>query len=41
MFDGLDTIFKAFFWMLFLAVPLATWKVIEIVVWLFKHVSFQ
>lgn len=43
MFDGLGRVFDAlatmFFVMLFGAVPLAIWKLVEIVIWLWDNVE--
>lgn len=41
MFDGLDVLLKTAFWTLVIAVPLALWKVGELVWWLFHHVSIR
>lgn len=41
MFDGLETTIKVMCWMLAVSVPLGIWKLIEIVVWFFSHISWQ
>jgi len=38
MFDGAIALFKIMAWSLVLAIPLAIWKFVEIVIWLFDHV---
>lgn len=42
-FPDFTPLFKAAFYVLCVSVPLAAWKLIEIAVWLFKHIniSFQ
>lgn len=39
MFNGLDTAIRWLAIIAMIAVPFAIWKAIEIVVWLFAHVS--
>lgn len=41
MFDGLFAAIKLGAWVLAFAVPLGLWKLVEIVVWLFGHVTIQ
>lgn len=28
-----------FYWLLFVALPLALWKLIDIVIWIFRHLN--
>lgn len=37
--EALSLLFIGFFLMLFIAVPLAIWKVIDIVLWAFSHLE--
>lgn len=40
-FPDFTPLFKAAFYLLCVTVPLAAWKLIEIVIWLFKHISIS
>ena len=39
MFDGLDALFRLMAWALVLSVPLALWKLGELVWWVVTHVK--
>lgn len=39
--SGLAGLFKAGLWMIVISVPLALWKVIDIIIWLYKHITIQ
>ncbi|QDP49075.1 MAG: hypothetical protein Unbinned4811contig1001_20 [Prokaryotic dsDNA virus sp.] len=39
MVAGLDQLIKAMFAVLIVSVPLGLWKLIDIAVWIFDHVS--
>lgn len=39
MFDGLEKLYRLAFLLLFLAVPLAIWKVVDIIIWVVKHLK--
>jgi len=41
MFDGIGRFIAALMWLCVLFVPLGTWKAVEIIVWLCKHISFN
>jgi len=41
MFEGLKTIFNVFVIMFFAAVPLAIWKLVDIVIWLIKQIVIK
>lgn len=41
MFEGLGKAITSLFFVTAVAVPLALWKVIEIVVWVIKHVRIS
>jgi hypothetical protein len=39
--DGLSWFFSAMTWALALALPLAVWKVIDILLWIFTHLKIN
>ncbi len=41
MFDVIDDMLKAVIWLLIIFVPLGLWKLIEIIIWIVKHVSIS
>ena len=41
MYEGLKTIINGFVVMLLTAVPLAIWKLVDIVIWLVKHIAIK
>ena len=41
MIDGIEHLFKAVFWIMAVSVPLALWKVVEILVWAASHISIS
>ena len=38
-FRGIESLFRAVFVTLIVAIPLAIWKAIDVVAWIFSHVS--
>jgi len=38
---NLNRLFKVVFYLLCVSVPLAAWKLIEIIIWLIKHISIS
>ena len=40
MFNGLFAAIQLGAWVLLFSVPLGIWKLVEIVIWLFGHVTF-
>jgi len=41
MFDGIGQAMAVLFWTCIVSVPLGLWKLVEIVIWLFNHVSIE
>ncbi len=41
MFEGFDQLLKGMFWALCVSIPLGIWKLIEIIVWLWNHVTID
>lgn len=39
MFDGVAKFFAIIMILLVLALPFAIWKLIEVIIWLFEHIS--
>lgn len=37
--DAMGELFAIMLWGLFLCVPLAVWKLIDIIIWLVKHIN--
>lgn len=37
--EALDQLFASMIWVLFISIPLAIWKIIDIIVWVWNHVS--
>lgn len=40
-FKGLDSALKLLGIFMLIAIPLAVWKAVELVVWIFKHISIS
>lgn len=41
MAEGLDHLINTWIVMLFIAVPLGIWKLIEIIIWIVKHIKID
>lgn len=41
MYEGIKVICNGFVLMLFTSVPLAIWKLVDIVIWLVKHIVIK
>jgi len=41
MFEGIGTAINLMMWTCAISVPLGMWKLVEIVVWVCKHVHFE
>ena len=41
MFNGLAEAFEILYWIAIISIPFAIWKWIEILIWIYNHVSIN
>jgi len=41
MNSALDILIKMLYFSIFVAIPLAIWKIVDIVIWIIRHINIQ